>query len=132
MQIELALQHEQQRGSHMEQQLDAVSEQLLEAKQALLQEQLRADHLAGQRDSLDRTLRQAQEALHEQGTRDPGRPWAADEAREVRPQTDLIPQKPHAAVYSPACWAVGLCPYAVIQSHRLAQLSNQWCRQACY
>lgn len=81
----MALQHEQQRGTHLELQLDAVSEQLLAAQQALLQEQLRGDRLAGQRNSLERTLRQAQEALHEQARQPPpsGRPWSADDALEV-------------------------------------------------
>ncbi|BDA44627.1 hypothetical protein COCOBI_06-1030 [Coccomyxa sp. Obi] len=83
--VSMALQHEQQRGTHLELQLDAVSEQLLAAQQALLQEQLRADRLAGQRDSLERTLRQAQEALHEQARQPPppGRPWSADDALEA-------------------------------------------------
>lgn len=80
-QISMALQHEQQRGSHLEAQLEAVSEQLLEAQQALLDEQLRADHLAGQRDSLGRTLQQAQKALHDS---ERGRPWSADDARQVK------------------------------------------------
>lgn len=89
MQVSMALQHEQQRGTHLELQLDAVSEQLLAAQQALLQEQLRADRLAGQRESLERTLRQAQEALHEQARQPPphDRPWSASDALEVPPRS---------------------------------------------
>jgi len=80
----MALQHEQQRSTQLELQLEALSERLLQAQQELLEEQLRSDQLTGQRDSLARTLRQAQEAMHEQ-TREPaGRPWSADDAHEVR------------------------------------------------
>lgn len=75
----MALQHEQERSTNLEIQLESVSEQLLQAKQALLDEQLRSDMLTGQRESLERTLRQAQEALSEElpNSPAPSWPWAA-------------------------------------------------------